>query len=163
MEIFVTLAFCLPTVTLIPGQSTLLFPIQFRRGEDFSIVSVIEIHCGNSLSIITQWTIKNCSSVCLYQIEPDSKIITTLSELNIPARTLPYGLYELKLTVTMANMSNTTSLSYAYVKIIPSSMTANLIQYGTSMITSGHEQDLKLDPGTYSVDPNENVFNANVS
>jgi hypothetical protein len=53
--------------------------------------------------------------------------------------------------------------SPVYVQITPSSITANLFQYGTSMITSGHEQDLKLDPGTYSVDPDENVFNATVS
>jgi hypothetical protein len=31
------------------------------------------------------------------------------------------------------------------------------------MITSGHEQDLKLDPGTYSVDPDASVFNATVN
>jgi hypothetical protein len=31
------------------------------------------------------------------------------------------------------------------------------------MITSGFENDLKLDPGTYSVDPDENSFNSSVS
>jgi len=31
------------------------------------------------------------------------------------------------------------------------------------MITSGHEQDLKLDPGTYSVNPDENTFDTRVS
>jgi hypothetical protein len=53
--------------------------------------------------------------------------------------------------------------SLVYVQITPSSITANLVQYGTSMITIGHEQDLKLDPGTYSVNPDASVFNATVS
>jgi hypothetical protein len=63
----------------------------------------------------------------------------------------------------MANMRNLTSSSYIYVQITPSSIVANLLQYGTSMITRGNQQDLQLDPGTYSVDPDENSFDANVS
>jgi len=63
----------------------------------------------------------------------------------------------------MVNFKSLTNSSSIYVEIIPSGIIANLFQYGTSMITSGHEQDLKLDPGTYSVDPDENVFNASVS
>jgi hypothetical protein len=83
--------------------------------------------------------------------------------LYIPAKTLPYGIYELTLTVAIMNSPSLTTSSSIYVQIIPSDIIANLVQYGTSMITSGHEQDLKLDPGTYSVDPDENVFNASVS
>jgi hypothetical protein len=52
--------------------------------------------------------------------------------------------------------------SSVYVQITPSVIIANLVQYGTSMITSGHEQDLELNPGRYSVDPDENIFNASV-
>jgi hypothetical protein len=49
------------------------------------------------------------------------------------------------------------------VKITPSGITPNLVQYGTSMITRGHKQDLLLDPGTYSVDLDTDTFNATVS
>ncbi len=150
-------------MTLIPGGSTLSSPIQFRRNQDFDIVSIIELNCNDSLSTITQWTIKNCASVCSYQIQLDSTIPITLSELYIPARTLSYGLYELTLIVTMVNFTSLTTSSSVYVQITPSGIIPNLFQYGTSMITSGHEQDLKLDPGTYSIDPDENVFNASVS
>jgi len=160
---FVILACFSPTVTLIPGASTLLSPTQFRRSQDFYIVSIIELNCNNSLSTITQWAIKNCSSNCTYQIQLDPTIITTLSELYIPARRLTYGTYELRLTVTMVNLPSLTTSSSVYVQITPSGITANLVQLGTSMITSGQEQDLKLDPGTYSVDPDEDVFNASVS
>lgn len=58
---------------------------------------------------------------------------------------------------------NLTSSSSAYVQITPSGITANLVQYGTSMITRGHQQDLILDPGTYSVDLDQDTFNATVS
>ncbi len=51
----------------------------------------------------------------------------------------------------------------AYLRITPSGITANLVQYGTSMITRGYQQDLLLDPGTFSVDPDTTTFNASVS
>ena len=56
----------------------------------------------------------------------------------------------------------TSSIS-VYVRIISSSITPNLVQYGTSMITRGYQQDLLLDPGTFSVDPDAVTFNASVS
>jgi hypothetical protein len=93
----------------------------------------------------------------------DNTLITTFGELYIPGRTLPYGLYELKLIVTSVYSSNLTISSSAFVKINPSGITANLVQLGTSVITRGNEQDLKLDPGSYSVDPDESSFNANVN
>jgi len=63
----------------------------------------------------------------------------------------------------MVNFSSLTRSSSVYVEITRSGITANLVQYGTSMITIGHEQDLKLDSGRYSIDPDENVFNASVN
>jgi len=63
----------------------------------------------------------------------------------------------------MTGLSSLTTSSFVYVQITPSGITANLVQLGTSMITSGYEQDLNFDPGTYSVDPDENSFNASVS
>ncbi len=150
-------------MTLIPGTSTLLSPMEFRRSQDFYIVSITELNCNNSFAVATQWTIQNCTSVCSNQIQLSQTIPTTFSELDIPALTLPYGLYELTLTVTMVQFPSLKTSSSVYVQITPSGITANLVQLGTSMITSGHEQDLKLDPGAYSVDPDASVFNASVS
>jgi hypothetical protein len=62
----------------------------------------------------------------------------------------------------MAAASHLTSSASAYVKITPSGITVNLVQFGTSMITRGHEQDLTLDPGTFSIDLDGNPFNASV-
>jgi len=134
-------------------------PLQFRRNQDFYISSNIQLNCKISLSTITKWTIINCSS----QIQVDQTILTTFSELYIPARSLPYGTYELKLTVTMVSVPNLFSSMSAYVKVTPSNIIANLAQFGTSMITCGHQQDLILDPGTFSVDPDEDIFDASVS
>ncbi len=63
----------------------------------------------------------------------------------------------------MISSLNLISSSSAYVQIIPSGISANLLQYGTSMITRGYQQNLTLDPGTFSVDLDENIFNAAVS
>ena len=113
--------------------------------------------------MITKWTISNCTAGCSSPFRPNRSVITTSSELFIPARTLDYGIYELTLTVKMAASSTLNSTASAYVSITPSGITANLVPLGTSIITSGREKDLKLDPGTYSIDPDEPTFNASVS
>ena len=93
----------------------------------------------------------------------DPTISTTLAELYIPARTLAFGTYELQLTVTMSKYPLLKTSSSVYVEITPSGITANLVQLGTSMITSGRTQNLQLDPGTYSINPDENSFDSTVS
>lgn len=90
-------------------------------------------------------------------------IATTYSELYIPARTLPFGVFQLKLTVTMAVSSELSSSSSVYVEIIPSGIVPKLVPYETSMITRGQQQNLELNPGTFSVDLDGDVFNASVS
>ena len=153
-----------PVITLIPGLLTLASPIQYQRSRDFSISSTIQLNCNGSLLTTTTWTIKNCTAIsCLSSIMLDQRVITTLSELYIPPKTLPYGTYELKLTVTMSAVPNVTSSSTAYVQIIPTGVIANLLQRGTSMISHGSQQDLSLDPGRYSVDLDEDSFDATVS
>ena len=137
--------------------------MQFRRNQDFFISSYVQLKCTKSLETNTKWTIKNCtSSNCSFQIQLDQTVQTTSSELYIPAQTLPIGTYELTLTVTMIASPDLTSSSSAYVRITSSGITANLVQYGTSMITSGYQQNLTMDPGLFSVDPDGNVLNASV-
>ncbi|CAF0859705.1 unnamed protein product [Rotaria sordida] len=157
---FITNQTCFsPTLILIPGQSSLASPLQYRRSQDFSIISILQFNCGGSLSTIIQWTIKNCTTTsCLFPIRLSEKVMTTFSELYIPSRTLAYGTYELTLTVTMVDSPTLKSTSSAYVRITASGITANLVQLGTSVITRGNQQDLLLDPGTFSVDPDEDSF-----
>ena len=152
-------------LTLIPSTSNLSFPLQYRRSQDFFLSSNIELNCNLSRTISMQWTIKICSSsVCLRSFPLDSPMISTnFADFYIPSRTLPCGLYELTLTVTMNISSSLTSSKSAYVHIIASGVTTNLVPLGAWMITSGSEQDLLFNPGLYSVDLDDDQFNASVS
>ncbi|CAF5028972.1 unnamed protein product, partial [Rotaria sp. Silwood1] len=149
-----------PIITLSPSNSSLTSPLQYRQSEDFSISSYIQLNCNSSLSIITKWIISTCISTCSFPSYLGQTIKTHLSEIFIPARTFNYGIYKLTLTVTMSIASYLTSSISAYVKIILSNLTVNIIQFGTSMITQGYQQDLILDPEKYSINPDTNTFNA---
>ncbi|UJR16214.1 hypothetical protein I4U23_003124 [Adineta vaga] len=74
------------------------------------------------------------------------------------AKTLTYGIYQLVLTVKMAAASHLSSSTSTFIKITPSAITANLIQFGTSMITRGYQQQFTLDPGSFSLDPDALTF-----
>jgi hypothetical protein len=152
-----------PIITLIPSTSSFSSPLQFRRSQDFFLSSYLQLNCNGSLATTTKWTIHNCTSTCSNQIQMDPIVITTSSELFVPSKMLVYGIYQLTLTVSMIAAPNLISSKSAYVQITPSGITANLVQFGTSMITRGHQQDLLLDPGTFAVDPDSNIFNASVS
>lgn len=152
-----------PVITLMCNASSLSSPLEFERSEDFFISSQLQLNCDQSLSTISQWEIDSCTVNCSSSVQIDQAVVTTSNELFIPARTLPYGTYQLKLSVSMMIAPHLTSSVYVYVKIMSSAITPNLIQYGTSMITHGYQQDLVLDPGTFSVDPDDEIFDADVS
>lgn len=161
-EIFL-LACLLPQIILIPATSSFSSPLQFRRSQDFSISSDLQFLCNQTYPVTIQWIIRNCTSSCSSGIQLDDSVITTYSELYIPGRTLPYGLYKFQLIIQSVYASNLSISSSAYAKINPSGITANLVPLGTSMITRGSTQDLLLDPGSYSVDPDESTFDTKVN
>jgi hypothetical protein len=153
-----------PLITLFPGPSSFDIPLQFRRSQDFYISAVLKLRCAESLAIKVKWSIFNCTPNCSIQANIDHSINTTLTELFIPARTLTYGVYEMQLTVVMTASSNMVSSNSSYVEINPSGITANLVKFGTSLVSSGQDRELILDPGTYSINPDEIApFNASVS
>ena len=159
-----SLACFAPKIVLISTASNLSLPIKFRRDEDFSISSAVELNCNSSLAITIQWTIHTCiDSNCSNSIHVDSTIATSFNELFIPSRTLLCGLYQLKLIVTMAISSSLKSSQSAYIQIEPSGTSANLFLFGTLMITNGYQQDLQLNPGLYSIDQDGYDFNASVN
>lgn len=147
-------------ITITRNNSSLTSPLKFRRGQSFSIVSSFELNCDSSLATIAKWTIYSCTSNCSLQILLNQSIITTSSELFIPAKTLDYGTYQLILTVFMTIAPHLSSSISTYVQIISSDIIVSLIPRGTSMITYGYQQNLLLDPGTYSIDPDGDIFNA---
>ena len=159
-----SLACFAPKIILIPTVSNLSSPIQFRRDEEFSISSAVELNCNSSVDIIIQWTIHTCiGSNCSNSIQVDSTVATTYNELFIPSGTLLRGLYQFKLTVTMVISPSLKSSQSAYIQIEPSGISANLFQFGTSMIANGYQQDLQLNPGLYSIDQDGYDFNASVN
>ena len=152
-----------PAITLAPSASSLQQSLEFRRNKGFSITSNIQLNCNTSFGTTTQWTIRICTSNCSSQIQIDSTIDTTFTEIYIPAKSLSYGIYQFILTVTMVSAPNVSSSSYTYVKILPTNIIVNVVMYGASMITRGFTQDLVLDPGQFSVDPDDDTFNTSVS
>ena len=113
---------------------------------------------------MTQWTINMCNSTCLSPLSFNQSVLaTTFSELYVPPKILPYGTYQLTLQVTMNMFTNLTASASVYVQINPSDVIVNLFQVGPSMVTTGYQQDLKLNPGIFSIDPDADIFNGNVS
>ncbi|CAF1016276.1 unnamed protein product [Rotaria sordida] len=149
-----------PLIALFPSPSSLESPLQFRRSQDFYISATLTLNCAESLDIERRWSVFECTPNCSIEAKIDSSIKLILNELFIPARTLSYGVYELKITVTMTASSNLISSESSFVKINPSGITANLVQFGTSLITSSYEEDLILNPGNFSINPDETTFNA---
>ena len=155
---------CLPpTITLVPDGSTWLSPVQYRRRREFSITSSFEFHCNRSLSISKEWIITSCNrSVCSLVLDLPGKVNRRLSELYIPSRTLAVGVYQLTLHVQLMDRPSVRASSSIYVQVLPSDIVANLFQLGTSLVTQGSAQELLLNPGRYSVDPDEDAFDASV-
>ena len=152
------------SVTLIPiSASNLSFSLEYRRSQDLFFTSRIESNCNNALSTHFQWSLNNCAlSNCLdaFPLDPTLLATITTKELDIAARTLPSGISERKYSVPMNLSSNFTTKKLAFVRITSFGITGNLVSLGTSMISSGSEGDLQLYPGLYSLDPDENQFNA---
>lgn len=134
----------------------------FKRSEDFYIVSDIKFYCNISFPIKLQWSVTNCTVTRSFSIPFDQSIQILSNEIFIPAKSLPYGVYEFKLTITIDEFMNSTVSKVTYIKIIPSNIIVNLVQFGTSMITLGHQQNLTLNPGIYSINPDLLTFNLNV-
>lgn len=151
-----------PSIILIPSASSSSSPIQFRRSQDIYISSYVQLNCADSLLTIMKWNIYTCNSTCLSLIPTKQILDTTSSELFIPAKTLAYGTYRLTLTVSMSSTTRLSSSASVYVRIIPSDITVNLVQFGATMITRGYQQDLILDPGTFSIDPDATKLSPSV-
>ncbi|CAF4953395.1 unnamed protein product, partial [Rotaria socialis] len=146
---------CLPpTIRLVPNASSTA-PVRFFRSDDFYILSNMLLRCDMSAAITTKWALHSCNTTCSSPIQIDELIHVNFNDIFIPARTLPYGVYQLTLTVIMEAATNITSTASTYVMVIPSGIQANLIQMGTSLVTRRYQKNFALDPGTFSTNPDE--------
>ena len=153
-----------PIITLTPSAPSVSSPLLFRRSQDVSISSYLQLQCNPSLSAIIQWTMVQCAPICSSPaLQLPSSIVTTLSELFLPARTLEYGTYQVTLNVSMSVAPQLATVASVHVTIAPTPIIPNLMPFGTSMVAHGYAQNLFLDPGTNSFDPDADTFNASVS
>jgi hypothetical protein len=134
----------------------------FRPNQNLYISSNIDFDCAQSLFIITQWTVVNCSFPCSNQIQLNPPIETSRRNLFIPSRTLSNGIYELKLTVTIVDFPSSTSSSSIYIEILSSIIITKLISFDTLMFTHNYQENLTLNPGEFSFILNSFTFNKNV-
>ena len=117
-----------PNVSLIPNHSSFTRPIESRRAHSLLISSNVILHCNESLSTDIQWTLSRCDDPrCSLALAFDRRVITNRSDILIPAKTLPYGLYRLNLTVSMIFSPDLNASALLYVKITPSGLTVNLV------------------------------------
>ena len=133
-------------------------PWYTQRGQPVSISSLLRLYCPKSLLTRIQWTVVACRPVCSFPIQFNASS-TILSELFLPPRSLDYGLYQMTLTVGMQVLPILTSSVSTYLYVTPSPITVNLVQYGSSMITIGRNQNFTLNPGSFSIDPDQVRFN----
>jgi hypothetical protein len=153
-------------ILLWPNNPSISTPLQIEQSQDFSISSTLQFNNAQSFAVIEQWSIETClNSICSIreQFESSSSLQTTLSELFVPSNTLKYGIYQMTLTVKMINSPQLITSSIIYVKIIPSPIQVQLIQFDPSIIIQGNQQTLILNPGRFSIDPDESYFNSTVN
>jgi hypothetical protein len=157
-----------PQIDLIPTPVPLVSATSIQRSEDIYIMSSITLRCNQTQFHTTRWTLSYCSfsSSCtpLSNQDMPPSVQTSFAEVFIPARTLAYGIYELRLRVTVNTSTNVSASQATYVQIAPSNIVVQLLPFGTSMVTIGVQQDLQLNPGAYSLDQDTTLpFNASVS
>ena len=141
----------LAKIELISKQSN-SFLIEYKLNEDIFISSNIEFYCQELFSISFQWIISNCTFNCSILNLSNEKLQTTSNEICIPSKTLTFGIYELKLMMTVNTSSSIlTSFESIFIKIIQSNkIIVNQIEFGVSKISIGINEQFLLEPGKYS-------------
>ena len=142
-------------VELVPLALSSSIPWKFRQNKNLHISSEVELVCDSSTSIATKWRILNYPNGS----ELNGSLLTSQTNLFIPAHTLSYGLYKIELTAMILDIPTISSSSSVYIEIIPSTIDINLIALDTSMIRHDYREDLQLDPGHFSFDMSAEIYN----
>ncbi|UJR17041.1 hypothetical protein I4U23_003939 [Adineta vaga] len=142
-----------------PDGSSLSKPINFLYNEDIHINSKVILNCTSRFSITIFWTIITCSPTCSQLTQITFSFEPSKMELFIPAYSLLNGIYELKFTLTVIEISTWSLLSSVYIKIFRSTIITNLLSFTAINITHEYKQKLILNPGKYSIDFSTIEFN----
>lgn len=145
---------------------SLKYPLKYELNQDISLNSETEIDCQNSYALQRLWTIARCNistnSCAIINLQSDIRLAD--SELIISAKRLSLGIYKIELTAQLITTSDTyVSSSTVYIQIIPSSLVYVFVTKSkTTVMTIGKNQDLLLEPGSYSVDGDGNNIKIDV-
>lgn len=69
----------------------------------------------------------------------------------------------MELLVTSTDHPSLSTSSSVYIEISRSTIITNLISSNTLKVLHNYEEDLVLNPGEYSFDLNQNIFDRNVN
>ena len=118
------------------------------------------MNCLYSLANQKQWTIfqiDKLNATILQQITIINNPTVNYAELVLQPQTLSYGLYKVVYTVTMTNMSFTSSY-VTFIQINPSGLVLSSLKSsqpmygGTIQITRGLNQPIQFDPYLFTYD-----------
>lgn len=151
-----------PNVTILPrtaGPNISAAKI-YLKSESLTILAEIIINCEATDKTKLEWVIckleedkETCSPVPL-----PADLTVNSRELRLPRRSLRYGHYVFKFTVTMLGVEGIYTTAQGYVSISKSQITAKIaggttkaVGYGKSIILdAGESIDPDLEPGNYT-------------
>lgn len=138
-------------VVLVPSMFS-----SFYRHENISLRSITKYDCPNVTSQEMTWSSKNEAD----GQEVRLSVPTDQKDLDLPARSLPYGRYRFTFTVRLRDTTQVllSTVAFLILQIIPSKIQVNLLSSPLSTISHGYLQELVLDPGQHSVDPEQSSF-----
>ncbi|ELU06540.1 hypothetical protein CAPTEDRAFT_185815 [Capitella teleta] len=137
-------------------------PIEILRKKSFTVTGKIQLECDVTLENIKSWQIEEINPITGEKISEVTKVssLDTVhnTQIAIPARFLPYGLYRFIFRVEISGKDLPKDEVFStevdtYYKIVQSPLVGLMTEGGMSLITAGHGKMLTLKPADYSFDP----------
>jgi hypothetical protein len=140
-------------------------PVQYKKNDLISIVSVTTINCGSSLTNVKSWSIymlNQMTGKAQQKMVINNNPTLNYAELVLQPQTLNYGVYRVVYTLKMsgANLTSFQSQIDTFIQIIPSGLVISALRSsqpmygGTIEITRGFDQQIQFNPflNTYDID-----------
>ena len=132
-------------------------PYVLQRKDALSLSAEADLDCGSNVRTNNTWTIHEVDpryGQVVRQVDIDDLPSRTHFDLVVPARFLPYGLYGVTYSVLMDGPSDVFSNQVVtYVQVVKSPLVARLTEGIMSTLVRGWGQEVTLEPGRFSLDP----------
>ena len=147
-----------PRVTIKDVYAPLFYrPYIVPRKDAFTLSAEANLDCGTTVKTNDTWSVDEVDTQfghMLRGVDIESLASRTNFDFAIPARFLPYGLYRVTYSVVMDGPSDAFSdRVVTYIRVVKSPLIARLMQGVESTLVRGWGQDVTLDPGRFSLDP----------